>query len=219
MTNAVWHPGFGQELKFDAQPLSDNPAEQVGETISLMAKYVREDAGTPELRRDLEEALALRPDLDAIDATYWYVKQKLGFLRDEDQARPLAGYVNGDVIAVLIRPVDMSELCRDGKCRRTGDCDDYSMYAAALLRTAGVDVKFATVKADPFQPDRDSHVYVVAYCKRRGRMPLDVSHGLYPGWEVDARERTEWGIGVSPLWIVAAAALVAYLVFGRRRKT
>jgi transglutaminase-like putative cysteine protease len=121
------------------------------------------------------------------------------------------------VIEVLIRPVDMSELCRDGKCRRTGDCDDYSMYTAALLKAAQVDVKFATVKADPRQPDRDSHVYVVAYNKDRGRVALDVSHGLYPGWEVEAQSKTEWDIGASPLWLVAAAALVIYLLLRRGR--
>ena len=64
-----------------------------------------------------------------------------------------------------------------------GDCDDFSMYLAALLTANGIACSFITVAADGHAPDQYSHVYVVAYPDGE-RVACDASHGKYPGWEV-----------------------------------
>ncbi len=72
-----------------------------------------------------------------------------------------------------------------------------------------------------------SHVYLVAYPKDGQfagmRVPLDLSHGWYPGWEhQEYWRKTEWPLGTSMssslLWGAAAAAggLLLYKVFARR---
>jgi hypothetical protein len=58
------------------------------------------------------------------------------------------------------------------------------MLIAALLTAKNIRCRFVTVAADPSDGYQSfSHVYVAAYAEGR-RMPLDASHGSWPGWEV-----------------------------------
>ena len=107
------------------------------------------------------------------------------------QYDPSANYF----IEVLKRPVDVSlEYANTGQ-PVMGDCDDYSMYCAALLKALGIDCSFATIGADPTNPSVYSHVYVVAYWRGK-RIPMDCSHGPYAGWETENKygKFSEWPI-------------------------
>jgi hypothetical protein len=93
------------------------------------------------------------------------------------------------------------------------------MYAAALLVAAGVSASFVTVAADEADPGRYSHVYVAAYPKGGGRVPLDASHGEYPGWEVESRygRRREWPVtGGGGRELLVWAGMVAVVGYGIR---
>jgi hypothetical protein len=82
-----------------------------------------------------------------------------------------------------------------------------------------VKAKFVTVAADPRMPGQWSHVYVVAYLGGK-RVPLDTSHGDYPGWEASeyVTRRQEWDVDGAGLkqWLVIG--LVAWAVMARYLK-
>jgi hypothetical protein len=104
------------------------------------------------------------------------------------------------------------------------DCDGFAMYTAALLQAHGIRSSFVTVAADPEQPDRFSHVYVVAYTSDGERIAMDTSHGPYPGWEVGRYSRIEeWpvdgGGGLLPLLLLAAGTWWWFKRRGRNGRT
>ena len=210
----IYHPGLGQQVNYSAQEVSDDPDEQVAQVIGIMSRYVREDAGTPQLRLALNQALSEAPGVDLIPAVYSHVKRRLSFVRDEVTAEPFS-FLPLPIVETFIRPVDMA-----GLANKQGDCDDYVMYLAALLKTAGVPVSFVTVKADERDPSQWSHVYVAAY-PQDGRIALDASHGDYPGWEAgNVYQRKEWGIERRWELVVIAAVIAAWCWMtraGRRR--
>jgi hypothetical protein len=55
-----------------------------------------------------------------------------------------------------------------------------------------------TVAADSKRPREFSHIYVVAYYKGQ-RIPLDFSHGPYPGWECPSSRMKEWPVYETPV--------------------
>jgi hypothetical protein len=205
-------------LNMDARVVGDDPDEQVADTISLMSRYVREDAGSPEVQAAAEEAAPAGED--PLDGVFRYVKGLIRFQADEATAAPLQsrlaklGLGEYPVVEVLIRPRDMLTWHRDTGSRQVGDCDDFVMLTAALLLAKGVDASFVTVAADPREPRQYSHVYVAAYPAGGGRVAMDTSHGAYAGWEVQDRvtRRTEWPIRSGFRGILLAGLVILALV-------
>ncbi len=94
---------------------------------------------------------------------------------------------------MLIRPVDQAMLIE-----RMGagfeDCDGWELYAGCLLTALGIPCSLVTVSAEPREPYRYSHVYLAAYADGE-RIPIDFSHGPYPGWECPNTGRLrEWAV-------------------------
>jgi hypothetical protein len=209
MSATVYHPAFGQALRYRVDVVSDDPQEQVSQTINMMAEYVVEDWNSPEIEADALQALMENPTVSPIEAVFRFVKKRVVFTSDQQLAAPLQTLYQQPIVETLIRPRDLSVLCSSVQCQRQGDCDDFTMYTAALLHAIGIqDVRFVTVKADGRAPDEFSHVYVVAYHNQE-RIPLDTSHGYVSGWETPQvfGERKEWPIGASgfllPLLVLA----------------
>lgn len=84
-----------------------------------------------------------------------------------------------------------------------GDCDDFSMLTASILKLWGYAVKFVTSAADVLHPNMYSHVWVRVRLKTTGEwVDMDCSHGPWLGWNVvTALSRpdvsllvTEWAI-------------------------
>ena len=99
------------------------------------------------------------------------------------------------------------------------DCDGYTLYGACLLHALGVPVKLVTVSADEQEPERYSHIYVVAYPAGEAgpRVPLDFSHGPAPGWECPNTGRLrEWGLDTmrAPSSGAVTLAIASVLVGG-----
>ena len=218
MRGALYHPGFGEVLQYDVREVSTDPDTQVSQVIGMMRDYTRQDASSPEIARDAQAASETGEPVEDV-FNFIRGRSRIAFTQDEDTARPLTGWLDkykpgSHVVEVLIRPVDMSILC--SRNRGKGDCDDFSMYAAALLRAKGVPARFCTIAADPEQPNVYSHVYVVAYPRGR-RVPLDVSHGPYAGWESPVRYRIEeWDLAsAAPERLLWAGLLAggAYLLY------
>lgn len=80
-----------------------------------------------------------------------------------------------------------------------GDCDDFSMLTAAVLKLWGYEVRFVTSAADVTQPNMYSHVWVRVRLKMSGEwLDMDCSHGPWLGWNViTALSRPDVGLLVS----------------------
>lgn len=186
MQGVMDHPSLGR-VKYSIKEVSDDPDEQVAETIGLMRQYANEDASNPTLQQDV--AQAWRSD-DAIGDTFNYVRRDgargMRFVADESTGAAFqeVGHPGGwrPVVETLIRPADQALLPNP-----QGDCDDFAQYGAGHLLARGVPCAYATVGVEPQDPGVYSHVYLVAYPKDGPyagmRVPLDLSHGPSVGWE------------------------------------
>jgi transglutaminase-like putative cysteine protease len=76
---------------------------------------------------------------------------------------------------------------------RAGDCDCFTILLCSMLAAAGVDWRIVTICADPEDPTRWSHVYAVAVLEDGSELPMDASHGRFPGWQARGWfQRAEW---------------------------
>ncbi len=213
-------------LNMEATLTGDDPDGQVADTINLMSEYVRADAHSPEV---IKEAVAIAPigsdPAEVVDGVFWYVKRLISFQHDEVTAAPITsrlakfGLSDIPVIEILIRPRDMLTWRQDTGRGQVGDCDDYAMLTAALLRVHRIPSCFVTAAADPRVPGQYSHVYVAAF-PPSGRIALDTSHGAYPGWEVEnASRKEEWPIDAGLMGLLLAGFIALLVWFGRKRRT
>ena len=148
------HAGWLEAVNVAAEVLPDDPDAQVAHTISRMRELALADAGTAFIR-DLARGFPAG-ERECAEAAFWFVRGLVRFQRDA-QLVPDVPFAP-EIIEVLIRPVDLLSMARP-----RGDCDDFCMALAALLVARGIGCSFATVAADPRDPSRYSHVYVVAH--------------------------------------------------------
>jgi transglutaminase-like putative cysteine protease len=175
------HPDFGP-VRYESIERAGDDEQATADTIRIMARVVREDSQHPTIRAIA--AAAAGAGGDPIGGIFRWVKSHVRFREDADAAAGLRGFNPADT-EVLIRPVDLVRMPRP-----SGDCDDFSMLTAALLRAVGIPAAFVTIAADPSAPDTYSHVYVMA-----GRTPVDSSHGPAPGWSAPAAGKSRrWEI-------------------------
>lgn len=158
------------------------------QTIELMGRYVQNDLNDPlvvtaaqEVRRcfgsgNPAAANKFDPQVSDTWGVWWYVKHLLKFRLDEGALMQWHGET--DQQDFLISPAVLLRMSEPKE-----DCDGFSMLTAALLTKLGIPAVFATVAADPNDPQRWSHVFVLAYAGGRW-IPMDVSHGKHPGWMV-----------------------------------
>jgi hypothetical protein len=215
MRGVMDHPSLGV-VRYSATPTSEDPDQQVADTISLMRQYAGEDARSPVIASDVAQAQVSN---DPIADTWNYINRYSGtrgmrFTRDEAIASQVPIGQWRPCVETLIRPVDQAMLPNP-----QGDCDDFAMYGAAHLQARGVPCSFATVAADGRDPNAYSHVYLVAYPSwgpyAGMRVPMDLSHGSYLGWEVPNAygKFCEWscsGIGVVGWGLLLSGGYLLY---------
>jgi len=193
VSSVVQHPYWRRPVRMQVTLQPEDDEGRTASTVSLMARYIREDTHDEAVRAAADEAAAgihaatLDDRIAAEAAAIWrWVREHVQFIEDQVTAE-LAG-APADAEA-LIRPADLVRMERP-----RGDCDDFAMLTAAMLRARGIPAALRTVAAEPSAPDRYSHVYVVAYTPR-GELVLDSSHGPRPGWEVPSAGKVKtWSI-------------------------
>jgi hypothetical protein len=171
------HPFFSGPVRYTAEqrPLDDEAA--TAQTIGRMREYATADSVSPIVRRAAYAAIGDERDARRqAERVFHWIQRRVRFVEDAELVRGLSGTADED--EVLVRPVDL--LTMPQPC---GDCDDFSMLCAAMLRALGIASEFITVAADRSAADMYSHVYVCAQLPG-GPLALDTSHGRYPGWEV-----------------------------------
>src|SRR3990172_8773918 len=89
----------------------------------------------------------------------------------------------------LIQPGRMVDDAAAG--RAVGDCDDFVMLGAALLRALGLPVLLKAIAGDPRGNGLYDHVYLLAGDPTMGTwIPLDmIQRGKPPGWEAPTFSR------------------------------
>lgn len=206
----AYHPDFGQVVNYEFEAMPDNADAQVEQTVKKLIGFILEDVHAPVIRQD-----AAAHTHDPINGIWNFVKPRIRFKQDVDIAEDLetSDPRKHNIVETIIRPADQAILIRS-QGRGVEDCDGFTGYTACLLTALGIPVSFATVQADPDSPDY-SHIYVVAYYKGQ-RIPLDTSHGEYPGWECPHGRIREWPVtrgtimsSIVPVLIVAGLAAFA----------
>jgi predicted transglutaminase-like cysteine proteinase len=183
------HPDFATPVTFAAiaRPASDEAA--TADTTALMAAAIHADAGSQAVRNATAQATAgARRNTPAqLAAIFQWIRAHVQFVEDRQLAQgiPAAklralGAVPEET-EVLIRPADLLTMPRP-----RGDCDDFAMLTAAMLRAAGIDSHLQTIEQDPEMPAQYSHIFAVAHTPT-GDVPMDTSHGTAPGWSARPR--------------------------------
>jgi len=114
---------------------------------------------------------------------WWFAHLAIEFVHHDSMIRALWG--EADQQQLLISPDVLLRMQRPA-----GDCAIFTMLICAMLRARGVRYEIVTAAVDPSQPEIYSHVYARAVMPDGTRLPLDASHGKYPGWQVPAEHRT-----------------------------
>ena len=213
---AINHPLLGMGMVTGVRELGHIPDTQVAQTVNLMCARVEEDAADPAFQAHVKRVLGQGTG-DIPTRVWTQAKKAISFIRDEALATGTLPD-SSTVVEFIVRPREMAKLVDEG--RAAGDCDDFSMYVAAMLVATGIECSFVTVGADGEAPDQYSHVYVLAYPDGRGQAPvaLDASHGEYSGWEVPNMygKYREWVVGDGSGWVprVGELVMVAAAVMG-----
>jgi hypothetical protein len=247
--DTAYHPDFGARVAFAFERMPDDPDGQVRQSVARAICLIRQDATSEtidQLMPDGSEQTILNPIKDdairaaeggdPISGVWKAIKPFIKFRQDADIAKDLEldpetkaqieskfGKLGDDTVEVFIRPADQSLLIAL-KGLGVEDCDGFTMYGACLLTALGIPCSLVTVAANREEPNVFSHIYVAAYFNGR-RIPLDFSHGEYPGWECPSFRLKEWPvwetktekvvIGLAPV-AVAGAILFGLRWFNRR---
>lgn len=231
----MWHPTLGT-VRYSVSGMSHDPDQQVQQTLGLMGARVAEDSSDPQFVSRVRHAFDVKmypgmrgtgagrgvipwseDEIDLCNQVWAHTKSGIRFQRDEVTGDGVGGYPQDEVVETIIRPREMANFMDAGTA--VGDCDDFSMYVAACLKALGIPCAFATTAADARDPGQFSHVYVVAYPRSgngmRMRMPIDASHGEYPGWETPGLGRyQEWPVLDKASWLVGSFIANAAVVIG-----
>jgi hypothetical protein len=169
---------------------SADPDTATAQTIRIMCGHVKRAASDPLLQQTAAQAVSqfggLAGDtqdsaLQAACAAWWWHKLYVKFLLHDlfiwnklGEQGHLQGLISPEI---LIRMKDPE-----------GDCAIFSMGIAAMLQAFGIPYEFVTVKVNRREPHEYGHVYLYAVTGDGRRIPLDASHGDYPGWQVPSRD-------------------------------
>ena len=159
------------------------------QTVEKMCEYI--DAGTrdPVVRDWAERAVncygrGLADSAARAWAVFWLVKHAVEYAHDEPR---LSRIGEPGALDLLIAPAVLVRMRKPKE-----DCDGFTMLLCALLRILLVECYIVTVAADPKDPSRWSHVFALAKLDDGTLMPLDCSHGAFPGWMVPAEHIFRW---------------------------
>jgi hypothetical protein len=152
-----------------------------------MSTLARRDASHPSIQSLVVELKrGCTSPLEVCRSIWFWVHGSLSFLAHEDIAADILHLPDPNDVQVLIPPVDLLRMPTP-----KGDCAIYSMLISALGLASGISVAYRVTASDPQEPERWSHVYVVAMVWEPREMifPIDASHGAYPGWETKTKFR------------------------------
>ena len=187
---------FGQPIGLDIQVTDPfNSDTSTVDTVRQMITLANVSAKDPVVASVVDSCLVnLRSHpskRDIARAIWWWVKNHVTFRDDEEIVAKELGYTDPNQ-ELLIPPATLLHMPQP-----SGDCDDFSLLTASLLKCAHIPCWFVTIAVDEMEPQRFSHVYVRCYLDDEGSyMAMDTSHGGVPGWETSRQvfRRLEWKV-------------------------
>lgn len=189
LTQLPQFPGPSRVTRYNA---SEDPDTGTAETVALMEHAAVEDSISPQVWSATQQATSgARSHRQACEGIYRWLSSHVRFRSDDPVLKSLLGLDNE--LDLLIRPARLLTMNQPAE-----DCDGFTMLACAMMLCAGIPCEIVTIKADPDEPDRFSHVYCQAILQS-GPLCMDCSQAAqhnYPiGWEApDYFERKSWGI-------------------------
>lgn len=172
----------------------NNSDVSTADTIRVMVELAKRSSHSQAVNNAVNLATKDLPnhssDLEIVRAVYYWIQRNIKFVSDEDT---LVNELHRDV------PIDGMELLKSPEMllvTKTGDCDDFSTLLVSMLINLNFKSRFITIAADSQLPWKFSHVYVKTFLSDSNSwIPLDCSHGLFPGWEHRPRFREqEWNV-------------------------
>lgn len=168
--------------RMERRTVPDNDDQATAETVAMMCDYIRAGVKDPQVQAWAQWALdCFGMGVDDARAKFWGVfwclKHAVKYRHDEPALFRMGERNARDLLtapAVLVRQASPEE-----------DCDGFTMLACAMLQILGVPSFIVTVKADPKEPGRWSHVFALADVANVGLCALDATPaGRYPGWMI-----------------------------------
>jgi hypothetical protein len=114
-------------------------------------------------------------------ALWWWTKGFIKFVEDAQLVAKLAGL--HEALELLTDPSVMAR-----EVWPQGDCDCFTMFLCALMECWGLKWDIVTLAASRRQPGIWSHVFPRVHLADNFALPMDASHGKYPGWSVPQRD-------------------------------
>lgn len=181
-------------LTREVYPVAADDQTATRQTIAAMCAYVRDSLADP-LVNEWAKAAGARLALPfqnraaaIVWGVFWLLKHQVRFRPDEPA---LFRTGDGDARDLLISPTALVRMPAPAE-----DCDGFAMLAAALLTILKVPCYLVTLKCDPTDRSRWSHVFCLA---RIGPgetdcdlVAVDPSKGDGPGWMVPAEHTFAW---------------------------
>jgi hypothetical protein len=183
---------------------SSDPDTATAQTIAIMCGHVRKASSDEVVKQTAGRAaqqfagLAGTDGQDAyslVTAAFWWCKVFVKFVHHEliirqhlGEAGHLQGLISPEILVRMQQP--------------EGDCAIFTECVCAFLRVFGISYEIITVAVNPQEPESFSHVYLYAVLPDGTRMPIDASHGGYPGWQVPSSHvsrRQVWDAAGNPI--------------------
>lgn len=211
----------GEKVTQERRTVSDDDDQATAATVAMMCDYIRAGIADPVCQAWAAWCMSCF-GMGSADprakfwAVFWGLKHAVRYRRDEPELFRIGERSARDLLtapAVLVRQDQPAE-----------DCDGFTMLACTLLRILGLDAFIVTVKVDPNEPGRWSHVFAMADIPGVGLCALDGSHGQAPGWMVPRSQifgYQVWDLSgkrIHKQLPVAAPRLNGYAYTGRRRR-
>ena len=159
-------------------------------TVAAMVECVRWATTEPSVIKfvsAIKSQIRTQRDSEKLLAAWRAIRARCQFVRDEVQIDQSQGGAE-----LLQSPEVFLET-------RKGDCDDFSMLSATVLRLLGYKrLWFETVGTDKDNPGAYTHVAVKVLTADMGLVTFDPSYGAYLGWKVPEHERT-----IQKDWVIA----------------
>ncbi len=164
------------------RPRGTNDELITAQTIGMMQWLSDRDAASPAVLDMARTIAAEAPDPAAFkaiaDSIFAAVKARVHYLHEDELHTPFKRPDKFRYDQTLIPPAALLAMPEP-----KGDCPHYSMLTASLCRVCGIPSAYKTIAADPADPKRYSHVYVVAQIAPGEFYPLDTSNAPAPGEE------------------------------------
>lgn len=197
--------GFGVPYTLVRQSTTpwDND-RSTADTIALMRSLAVSGSRSPTIQAIANECLQQSQGFQHEDlrglcrCVYLWVKSHVTFAEDEAVANSRLGISYEEMntpdgaIDMVIAPEVLVTMLNP-----MGDCDCFSTLLASIFIVLQIKCWFVSIKVDPNEPNRWSHVYVCVFLPDEQTMvPVDASHGNYLGWEQTdgVFERKLWDI-------------------------